>query len=221
MKLLFSLITIFVFSSVYCKPDSLQMVKYTPDFEFNDGIFFSFEQVVKNNPIPKSRVISQTDFSDANFYNNLLVEKKVLYYNNLGQPYEVETKNIWGYAKNGVLYINVNQTGSRITLVGNISHFVANVISYSNNTINPYYGGAYDPYGFQTPVQATTEMQQFILDFKTGKIYDYDVKGMEVVLMHDPELYDEYQNLSKKKKKQLKFIYIRKYNERNPLMFPK
>ena len=38
--------------------------------------------------------------------------------------------------------------------------------------------------------------------------------------MRDPELHDEYIGLRKRKKKQLKFFYIRKFNEQNPLYFP-
>jgi len=64
-------------------------------------------------------------------------------------------------------------------------------------------------------------MKQFIMDFETGKVLDYNVQNMEIVLMRDPELYDEYMGLRSRKKKQLKFLYIRKFNERNPVYFPK
>jgi hypothetical protein len=33
-------------------------------------------------------------------------------------------------------------------------------------------------------------------------------------------LHDEFASLSKKKRKQMKFMYIRKFNEKNPLYFP-
>jgi hypothetical protein len=66
----------------------------------------------------------------------------------------------------------------------------------------------------------TSEMRQFILDFNTGKVMDYDYKNLEMILMRDPELHDEFSNLRKRKKKQLKFLYIRKFNERNPLYLP-
>jgi hypothetical protein len=49
---------------------------------------------------------------------------------------------------------------------------------------------------------------------------DYDEKSIEVLLMKDPELHDEYVALKRKKKKQYKFLYIRKFNERNSLYFP-
>jgi hypothetical protein len=63
-------------------------------------------------------------------------------------------------------------------------------------------------------------MRQYLIDFESGKVMDYDYKSMEVLLMKDPELHDEYMKLSKRKKKQLKFFYLRKFNERNPLYLP-
>jgi len=41
-----------------------------------------------------------------------------------------------------------------------------------------------------------------------------------VLLMKDPELHDEFEALGNKKKKQMKFLFIRKFNERNPLYIP-
>jgi hypothetical protein len=38
--------------------------------------------------------------------------------------------------------------------------------------------------------------------------------------MKDEELYEEYMKLPRKKKRDLMFVYIRKYNERNPLFIP-
>jgi hypothetical protein len=63
-------------------------------------------------------------------------------------------------------------------------------------------------------------MRQFLLDFETGKIMEYEVQGVEVLLMKDPELHDEFEALGNKKKKQMKFLFIRKFNERNPLYIP-
>jgi hypothetical protein len=38
--------------------------------------------------------------------------------------------------------------------------------------------------------------------------------------MEDPELYDEFNALRKKKKNQMKFLYLRKFNEKHPLYIP-
>lgn len=196
-------------------PDSL--ILYESDFKFTDGVFLDFESVRRNDPIPKSRIMSNYNYTDKNFFDRVLGAKKMYYYDNVGNKLEVKTDGIWGYSRNGFLYINIDGGYYRITLIGSICHFIAYKTYETYSNTYPYY----NDYRYQTRTPATTntttEMQQFILDFRTGNILEYSAQGMEVILMSDPELHDEYMQLSKKKKKQLKFVYIRRFNERNPL----
>lgn len=198
-------------------PDSL--VVYDSDYKFTEGVFLDFNSVKRNSPIPKSRILSNVDYSDKDFFDRVLSAKKLYYYDNLGNKVEIRTDGVWGYSRNGFLYVNVDDGYFRITLIGSICHFIGyrTYESYASNY--PYSGSYYSgyPYSSRTPTTTTTEMQQFILDFDTGNIIEYSVEGVEVALMADPELHDEYMQLSKKKKKQLKFVYIRRFNERNPL----
>ena len=53
-----------------------------------------------------------------------------------------------------------------------------------------------------------------------GKILEFNVENTELLLMKDNQLYEEYVQLSHKKKKDLMFVYIRKFNEKNPLYIP-
>jgi hypothetical protein len=213
----------------YSQADSLsRLVKYTPGFKFEDGIFLNFDQVKQNKPISKSQIITSIPYDDPDFFDLVLHEKKIDLYDNLGSKQEIGTKKIWGYSKNGVLYVNVNEDFYRITIVGSICHFVASLTTY-NNYGSPYYsgygypyGGYYDPYGpYSSGNTGNTELKQYLLDFKTGNILDYDVQSIEILLMADPELHDEFTALNNKKQKQMKFLYLRKFNERNPLYFPK
>jgi hypothetical protein len=64
-------------------------------------------------------------------------------------------------------------------------------------------------------------MRQYLYDFDGGSVYEYDTESLEMLLMKDPELHDEFAQLSNKKRKQLKFLYLRKFNEKNPLYIPK
>lgn len=221
-----SLVLLCVCLSLSGQADSNALVKYTPDFKFNEGIFLNFEQVKQNQPIPKSRIVASIAYDDPDFYERIFESKKIVFFNNIGAKEEVPTKNIWGFSRNGVLYININDDFYRITIIGSICHFVANLTTYNTTYGNPYtypyygYYNYYNTYGY-TPSYASTEMRQYLLDFKTGRVLDYTVESVKVLLMTDPELHDEFSRLSKKKQKQLKFLYIRKFNERNPLYFPK
>ena len=51
--------------------------------------------------------------------------------------------------------------------------------------------------------------EKYLLDFKTGNILDYDVQSIEILLMADPELHDEFEAEKTKKQKQMKFLYLR------------
>jgi hypothetical protein len=207
---------------LYGQTDSIRKVPYNQDFKFKEGIYLNFEQVKNNVPIPKSRVITNIDFNDSQFFDNVLSGQVFSFYDQLGLKKDVSVNSVWGYSKNGLLFVRMDKVFNRISYIGSISHFIATIVSYNSRYYDPYY---YNPYyyyrgGSMPSSYSTNEMRQFILDFDSGKIMDYDEESIEVLLMKDPELHDEYMALSKKKKSQLKFVYIRKFNERNPLMIP-
>lgn len=190
------------------------LFKYSADFKFKEGFYPDIESVRRNNPIPKGRIITDYDYNDNNFFENLVLEKKIYFFDNLGNRLEINTSKIWGYSKNGALYINIDDGFYRITLIGSICHFIA----YHTDTYYPSYNSYSMSYPYNSgPTTSTTEMRQYMLDFNTGRVVYYDTDGLEALLMSDPELHDEFMQLSSRKKKQLKFVYIRKYNERNPL----
>jgi hypothetical protein len=218
-----------------------EKVKYTPDFKFRDGIYLDFEQVKENNPIPKAKLLTSADYNARDFFNKVLSAEKIYFYDEMGVRQEVDKNNIWGFSRNGVIYVMVQGNYNRITFVGNICHFVADVTTYDNynyNYYSPYgyydpyyyspysyyggyypYGSYYSPYGSPRST-ARNEIKQYIIDFESGKIMEFTVDNVELLLMKDPALYDEYIQLPKAKKKEMMFVYVRKFNEKNPLYLP-
>ena len=225
------------------------LVKYTPDFRFNDGIYLNFDQVKMNSPIPKAKLLTSTDYNDREFFKKLFAGEKIYFYDGMGIRQEVDKNSIWGYARNGVLYILIQGNFNRITFVGSICHFVADITSYDNRYYNSpygYYDPYYSPYSYYSPYYSPysspyyrnysspygsyyspygrnmtrNELKQYLIDFESGKILEYDVSNAELLLMKDSELYEEYVKLSRKKKKEQMFVYIRKFNEKNPLYIP-
>jgi hypothetical protein len=208
--------------STSAQVDSTKKVPYNVDFKFEDGVYLNFNQLKNNSPIAKSRIVSNMDINDNDFFDDVLSQKEFSYYDDLGMKRNVAVKSVWGYSKNGNIYIRMSETFNKISYVGSICHFQANITVYQPNYYDPYY---YNPNyyyrSWNNPTQSrSTEMRQFIMDFDNGKILDYDEENLEVLFMRDPALHDEYTALSKKKKEQMKFLYIRKFNERNPLMIP-
>ncbi|MEN8157042.1 MAG: hypothetical protein ABFS10_08830 [Bacteroidota bacterium] len=207
--------------------EAVEMVKYAPGFEFNDGIFANFQMVKTNQPLPPARIVTDVDMFDRAFYEKVTSEKRIVIYDNNGVKKEMKTANIWGYGRNGVLYINVGSTFHRISFVGSISHFVASITTYSPNYYDPYYSNPYysnsyysNRYSMPQSNYTNTELRQYLLNFESGQVMEYDTESVGIMLMNDPELADEYQALRNRKKKQMKFVFIRRYNEKHPLYFP-
>jgi hypothetical protein len=203
------------------------MVKYSHDFEFKDGIYANFDMVKANDHIPAARIVTDVDLYDRAFYDKVTSTKEIVIYDENGVKKVMKTENIWGYGRNGVLYINVGGGFHRISFVGSISHFVASVTTYNPGYYDPYYYNPYyynsyyyDRYSRPSSNYASTELRQYLLDFETGEVMEYDTESVGVLLMKDPELSDEYQSLRGRKQKQMKFVFIRRFNEKHPLYFP-
>ena len=222
LRIFVILFSFFLNFSVSAQLDSLKRVPYSPDFKFKEGIYLNFDQVKSNNPLAKSRIITNVDVEDNHFFETALEGKTLSFYDDLGMKRDIAIKSIWGFSRNGALYLRMNETYNRISYVGSICHFTANITVYQSSYYDPYY---YNPYYYYrnwnvSNQSASTELRQFIMDFETGKILDYSEDNLELLFMRDPVLHDEYAGLSKKKRDQMKFFYIRKFNERNPLMIP-
>jgi len=223
MKIVLVLLSMIVFIlNTYSQSDSVDMVVFDTEFQFTDGVYLTFEQAKKNLPIKKSRLISNIEYSDPNFFEDVLAKSEISYYDDKGMKQAFPVNKIWGFSKNGNIYVRMNDTYNKLTYVGNISHFLATINVSYQPMYDPYY---YNPYyynsGWNSSMSGSkAELRQFILDFNSGKIYDYNEKNIEALLTADPPIHDEYVELSSRKKKQLKFYYIRKFNERNPLKIP-
>jgi len=219
-------------------------VALTPDFRFKDGVFLNFDQVRTNNPIPKAKILTSADYNDREFFNQVFESDKIYFYDALGGRQEVNNNDLWGYARNGILYVRVEDGFNRITYLGTLSHFVADITTYDNryynspynyynpysyspyssSYYNPYYNPYYSryPYGSYGPTTVSkNELVQYIIDFETGKVVEYEINNVEILLMKDPDLYQEFVQMSRKKKKQMLFLYLRKYNEKHPIYLPK
>ncbi len=101
------------------------IVKYTPDFRFKDGIYLNFDQVRANSPIPKAKLLTSVDYNDREFFKKLMESDKIYYYDAMGIRQEIAVNTIWGYSRNGVLYVQVQGNFTRITFIGSICHFIA------------------------------------------------------------------------------------------------
>ncbi|MFH2094399.1 MAG: hypothetical protein ABIJ16_01770 [Bacteroidota bacterium] len=214
--LLFFLITIAF--KLSAQNDSAGMVLYTPEYKFKDGIYISYEQVKLNKPVEVSRLITDSDPESLEFFNDLIAGTTIKFYDDFGVIQSVNTKNIWGYSRNGTLFVNYNYSFNRIPVFGRICHFIADITVTYDRISDPYYYNNY--YSPMNMTYETKELRQYVLDFETGNIYNCDLTSVEPMLMSDNEIYNEFNQLKKRKKKKMLFFYIRMYNEKNPIYLP-
>lgn len=187
---------------------------------FKEGIYINHKQLLTNKPIPIKYLITSYDKTEFDFFNKLLAEESIVYFDRFGLKKEIKVEDLWGFCRRGSIYINLGDDFNRIPVMGSICHFVASVTTYED----PYYGIPYS-YGYNfsygTPTSnPRTDLYQFIMDFNSGKVMEFTSENVKIMLVQDAELYEEFDALRKKKQKQLKFLYIRKYNEKHPLTIP-
>jgi hypothetical protein len=192
-------------------------VEYSRDFSFREGVYLSLTDFKNNNPIPSSRIVFSTNRGDRDFLKYVLNKKVVTYIDSTGKQQEIESEKIWGYSSNDMLYIKYGVNYNRVAVVGSLCHFIATTQTVAPFR-NPYPYNRYDPTINQVQYIYTTN--QHILDFETGVVQEFNVLSMETLLKRDEVLYNEFVSLSKRKKKESVFIFLRKYNDRHPIYFP-
>jgi hypothetical protein len=198
-----------------CQIDTIGKVRYSPAYLFKNGLYVSFNQVLLNNPMPFERIISGNKSKD-NWLDLALKTDKVIYLDDFGVQQTINTSDVWGYCNNGSLFVNWSNEFYRIPYIGRISHYVATQTVRNDYFADPYYGY----YPGMNPAYETNKIIQNIIDFESGKSYPFTLETVQAFLMKDTQLFEEFNQLKKNKKKQMMFMYIRRFNDRNPLYLP-
>lgn len=188
-------------------------VVYTQGFGFTEGVYLNFSQFRNNKPLPKSSIILDGDSTRPDILKQTLSKTTFQWRDSNGVVQSTKVNTVWGYSENKTVYTLLNSQFNRIVVIGSICHFTSYVTDYR------YTGpGTYPNQQYGAPVET---LQQYVLDVATGQFYAFQVSVMEYILQRDPQLYAEYTGLKKKQKRDQMFIYLRKYNEKHPLMFPR
>lgn len=192
-------------------------VAYSGDFRLYEGLYLGYQDFRYNWPIPKEKIITKINKDQLDFYTKLIESEFVEYYERDGSVSKVRSEKVWGYCQNNNIFINQNKKFFRIPVFGAISNFIGTV-----EVIN--YSPGYDPF-MNAPIGSTQmktlEIRQYLFDFYTGDIVPFSTEQLEEFLKRDEAVYQEYMALSRKKKKEFATKYIRMYNEKHLVYFPK
>ncbi|HBX50914.1 MAG: hypothetical protein A2275_11040 [Bacteroidetes bacterium RIFOXYA12_FULL_35_11] len=197
--------------------DPKNLVEYSPEFKFKEGIYLSFDQWKHNKPLTKQRIVTKTDANDFEYFVKILSEENLQYFDDYGVQQTMKVSEIWGYCRKGMIFINWHGEFSRVPVIGSITYFAAMISVSGTRFQDPF-----DPYYPAMTIGDNTqeEIRQYILDFESGTVLDFNTHNIEELLKKDPELFNEYKSLKKKKKRMLALSYIRKFNSAYPVSFP-
>ncbi len=198
-------------------------VAYTRDYEFKEGVYITPFQFENNQPVPKSKIISNVAPNRVDFIGEVMKQKVLTYLDSVsGQEQKIGIENVWGYCQNRILYIYYNKKFVRMNTIGQLCQFTGSV---TTTISNPMYTGmgmgmgmGYPGYGGGTSTYE--ELRQFIFDTRTNQIVEFTPQMTEQLLKDDDELYKEFSELKHRKKTEMMFVYLRKYNDKHPLMLP-
>lgn len=192
-------------------------IAFTKDFRLYEGLYLGFQDFRYNWPIPKEKIITKINKDQLDFYSKLIEEEFIEYTERDGSVTKIKSEQVWGYCQNNIIFINQEKNFYRIPVFGAISNFIgtAEVTNYSPG---------YDPF-MNAPIGSTAnkvrEIRQYLFDFYSGEVAPFSIDKMEEYLKRDEAIYKEYMTLNKKKKKELATKYIRMYNEKHLVYFPK
>jgi hypothetical protein len=214
------LVCVFGFNQSIAQSASDSLV-YNNDFRFNDGIFLNFSQVKNNKPIPSRNIISKANFKESDFIQKTLEQEELSYFYD-GQKHTIKRSQIWGYSNNGILYIFFRKDFFRIINNGTIATFMTKIESeryYYGPDINNQYNSFSDLSGFQS--QTVTELEQYLLDFRNGTMYENSAEHVALLISDDQTLLEEFSNLKRRKRKYLALSFIYRYNQKHLTYLPK
>ncbi len=208
MKIFFKYIFVFILLPLFSssQTDTIGKVKYTTGFVFNDGIYKTFQEFKNNNPsIKKFTAKKSSPYSNPDY---ILLAYECP--DSLKAHDNCQLKDVWGYTYHGDVYIAHSYYSYyfKLMVIGSVCHFVG---LSSSIGVNPYNN-------LTIGLESDESYQQFMLDFETGKINEFNYKIFSAFLKtHDDVLYKELKK--QKKKKKIIFKYLLKYNESHPIWF--
>ncbi len=172
--------------------------------DFNEGFYFSVDMVLKNDPISPSWIESENETYNKAFYTDQFKVDDLIYHDYQGVMQTAETEDIWGFSTSGVLFAKIGRHFHEIRYLGCISYFFASETVYEHE------------YRVIMNEPILVKNKAYLIDFTANIVFEFDINGLEHILVNDPILWTEFDGLSRRKKKLQKFIYLKQYNERNP-----
>lgn len=190
------------------------LVRYHPGFDLAEGIYLDFRSFRTNTPdLPLAQL---RDAKGGPFSAQLGSGERPYVQDSTGTLEPVDMDQVWGACSNNTVYIRAGDGLYRIGMMGALCH-VLYERSYRDWSSMGYYGGMNMMGG---PVTRTVQEQR-VLDMATGELRPLTSEGLDHLIRRDEVLYEEWNALPpRKRKEEVLFQFMRRYNDRHPLYFP-
>ena len=183
-------------------------VRYSGGMDFREGLYAEFDAFRNNRPTYPLAILRDDQGSrieDLRKYTG-----KLFWQPDSGELQPIELDAMWGFCNNNTVFSRAGNGFYRIGLMGSIAH-VLYEYSYRD----------WDPYMYPGGSVTRTAQGQYVLDMRTGRLMDFNASTMQELLARDELLSAEYNDIPpKKRKSEVLFLFLRRYNDRYPLYFP-
>lgn len=195
----------------YAVSDTTRIL-YDGGFDFREGIYFGFEDFRANRPSVSLKDLLNDQGKAAGDLRQS--NGKLFYIDSAGAKQRIDLDHAWGFCNRDVVYVRIGDGFSRIGLMGSVAHIVFD---------NTYRNWGYHASAYGMGPSSTTVQEQRLLDMGTGNFQPVTVGGIYLSILHDVELVAEFEALPKRERNRNEtiFRFMRRYNERHPLSFPK
>ncbi|MBS1651495.1 MAG: hypothetical protein JSU07_05725 [Bacteroidetes bacterium] len=203
----------FCISSAFSQ--SADSTVYNPPNALKEGMYLNFLDFRRNLPLPKEYISCKTNKEQMDFYGKL-IDEQIATANVASGSFTFSPGRCWGFYQNNTLYINYEGMFYRVPVFGSICYLIASV------NVVTYGAGYYDPMFGMTmggaPIR-TKELRNFIMSFYSGKMEEFTTQRAELLLSNDKDLFEEYSKLSRRKKQDQIYRFIKRYNDLHPIYF--
>lgn len=183
-------------------------IAYSADFQFREGLYLHFTDWKCNAPLPKAQIITLYDTLTPYFFENLLSQVWVSYYDEQGQMQQIRSSKVFGYCQGNLIFTKKHD---EIGVIGAICliNEVQRVTPIQRQLISLAF----------PLLPQHDKLTISIIDFTGNRKLFYNRKNMEEILRRDPVLFSEYER-TKGRWRDKMHPFIARYNQRHPIYFP-
>lgn len=190
------------------------LVKYTSDFEFTNGIYLTFNHFKNNDPVQPEEIISTVSRDDPEYYRKIFNTRSFRITSNDSTSVSIFTEDVFGFAQNGEPFLQFGGRFRKIIVLGMLSYFAPGA---GDPEVQPRFSTVDETDQISPPGES---FKQIIFHFETGEFTNLTEETVADFISNAPDLHREFIHLRRKERRKQMYRFIQKYNQANPIYIP-